>query len=134
MSSAKIGDYSDREILAAMADLNGDGDVRAQDLATRLLGAEEKHEIRCVTSRLAWMRRFGLVEKGEQKGEWTISNEGVALGFAKLPRAIDTHIAGAPVTASLELAHVVGERMVRSRDVVRTAMRREFQWQIRRKR
>lgn len=135
LEQARIADLSDREILAIMADLNGDGqDIRTQDLATRILGNEEPHSLRCVTSRLAWMRRYGLVDKGEEKGHWSMSTAGKALRFAKLGRSFSAAITNTQESTMLELAHQVGERMVGAGEVAHTAMRRELTFQIRRRR
>jgi hypothetical protein len=133
----RIADYSDREILAMMLDLDGSGEVAASDLARRIFGLQPNadkdalvHANRCVTSRLSWMRRFGLVYKGEEVGVWAISHEGKALRSAKLGRAMNSAVTNSHDSVMLEMAHVVGERFLRARPVSRTAMRRELQFQI----
>jgi hypothetical protein len=133
----RIADYSDREILAMMLDLDGSGEVSASELSFRIFGLtpesdldELKHGHRCVTSRLSWMRRFGLVYKGEEVGMWAISHEGKALRSAKLGRAMNSAVTNSHDSAMLEMAHIVGERLLRAKPVSRTAMRRELQFQI----
>ena len=137
-SDLQIKTFSDREILAAMSDL-GLGDVLASELAERLFGLngndDEKvrlHAARCVTSRLSWMKRYGLVVKGEKKGEWAMSEEGRALRFTPLGRSLSSAISNTPDRSLLELTHQVTERMVGGTTEGR-AMRREFQHQITRR-
>lgn len=139
-SDLQIKTFSDREILGVMNDL-GAGEILAADLAARLFGLngndDEKvrgRATRCVTSRLSWMKRYGLVEKGEKKGEWTISEEGKLLRFTPLGRALSSAITNTPRTSVLELSHQVSERMLREGDVPARAMRREFQHQVLRRR
>jgi len=76
-SDLQIRSFSDREIISAMGDLGGGTEVLASDLATRIFGLNgnddekvHRHAARCVTSRLSWMKRYGLVEKGDDKGTW----------------------------------------------------------------
>lgn len=140
-SDLQIKTFSDREILAVMADLNGAGEVLASELALRLFGLNDQddqdvrvHATRCVTARLTWMRRYGLVEKGDEKGEWLISETGRALRFAKLGRSFSAAITNTQEGTLLELTHQVSERMLVAGDVAGRAMRREFQHQITRRR
>jgi len=138
----QIKDFSDREILAVMSDLNGSDDiVLAGDLTLRLFGLTDNddlevldHAARCVTARLAWMRRYGLVEKGEKKGEWAMSEEGRALRHTPLGRSLSSAITNTPAASVMELTHQVSERMLREGDVPARAMRREFQHQVARRR
>jgi len=132
-SNARIRDYSDREILGIIVDAGGV--VTASELATRIFavsgdGDEAKHAARCCVSRLAWMKRFGLVKKGEEKGEWELTNEGRLLRGAKLGRAMSSAIHNVQDGSMMVMAHEVGERLLRARPVAKTAMRRELQFQI----
>jgi hypothetical protein len=137
-SQLQIKDFSDREILAVMNDLNGSDDiVLAGDLTLRLFGLTRDddmevldHAARCVTSRLAWMRRYGLVEKGEKPGYWAISEQGKMLRFTPLGRALSAAITNTPEASLMELTHQVSDRMLKANDVPARAMRREVQHQI----
>jgi hypothetical protein len=141
-NSVRIADFSDREILAMMMDISADGIVMAGDLTLRAFGLKADddqdvldHAARCVTSRLAWMRRFGLVEKGDEVGEWSVSREGRIFREAKLGRAMSSAITNTQDGSMLVMAHEVGERFLRAKPIAQTAMRRELQFQIgRRKR
>jgi hypothetical protein len=139
----RIADFSDREILAIMADIaDGAGEVTTGDLALRVFGLKEttadaeilEHAALCVRSRLAWMRRYGLVEKGEKVGIWYISEAGKRLRFAKLGRSFSMAISHTPSESVLEMAHQVGERMLNVTEIEGRAMQRELTWQINRRR
>jgi len=137
--AVRIADFSDREILAMMLDMGGV--TYHGELAIRCFGVKPDdtdaytHACRCVISRLAWMRRFGLVKKGEEKGEWLVSEEGQLFRQAKLGRAMSSAITNTQDGSMLVMAHEIGERFLRARPIAQTAMRRELQFQIgRRKR
>lgn len=143
--SVQIRDYSDRELLAIMLDLGGE--VSTPDLAARIYGwgaieSEDKNKVahgrRCVTSRLIWMRRYGLVEsrvegKPIKLRTWKVSNPGKSMLQAALPPAIERGITSASDTLGLTLANRIGERLVGAGQITGTAMRRELQFQIARR-
>lgn len=139
LDHVRIGDYSDRELLGIMADLGG-LDIATRDVALRISGLPElednepeiRHWTKCVGSRFSWMRRYGLVEKAEEKGEWSISETGERLRRAKLG-AVATRIAQADDIAALQLANVVGEKLVVAGMVEGRAMQRELIFQINRR-
>jgi hypothetical protein len=137
----RISDYSDRELLGIMFDLAGTGVVTSRELAVRLFAIpdledkeeEAKHATKCAGTRLSWMKRFGLVEHGENKGEWQISVAGDQLRRARLRGTVSNGIAS--TDAALDLANVVGEKLVKAGKVEGRAMQRELTFQIgRRKR
>jgi hypothetical protein len=142
----RIRDFSDREILAIVADqasANGvvGGPVDARDVALRVFGLKDNeanrdsiaYYTRCVSVRFSWMRRFGLMEKGEQKGQWLLSKDGNALRAASLRAAVDRGIDEAGEDQSLVLANKVAERLFNSSAIAAKAMEREFRFQISRR-
>jgi len=139
----RIADFSDREILAIMADIaDGAGEVTTGDLALRLFGLKEttadaeilEHAALCVRSRLSWMRRYGLVEKGEKVGIWYVSRAGARLMEYRLSRSVSSAISNMPNAGMLDMAHQVGEKMVKVSEIEGRAMQRELTWQINRRR
>jgi hypothetical protein len=137
----QIRTFSDREIISAMGDLGGGLEVLASELAARIFGLngsdDEKvrlHATRCVTSRLSWMKRYGLVEKGDDKGTWVASEWGKALRYTSLGRALSSAVTNTPESSLLELSHQVSDRMLGAGDIPARAMRREVQHQITRRR
>lgn len=142
----QISDFSDREILAIMLDLGGD--VPPGLLAARIYGwskieTEDKdvvaHGKRCVTSRLSWMRRYGLVEswvtvEPPKVRTWKVSVPGSQMLQAQLPAGTVNALDRLTDTYDLSLANVVGEKLVKAGQISGTAMRRELQFQIARRR
>jgi hypothetical protein len=135
----RISDYSDRELLGIMFDLNGTGVVTTRELALRLFAIPDleenteriTHARKCAGSRLSWMKRFGLIEKGEEAGEWMISVEGDKLRRSKLRQTVANGISG--TDAALDLANAVGEKLVSAGKVEGRAMQRELTFQINRR-
>jgi hypothetical protein len=134
----RIADFSDRELLAVIADLGNP--VSARTVAVRIFGIAEleeneqeiRRESRCVISRFVWMRRYGLVDRDED-GHWLISNQGEALRTGTIAASVANGIARAKETSVLTLANIVGERLVQTAEVSGRAMQRELQFQIQRR-
>jgi len=132
----RISDYSDRELLGIIWDLAGSGVVTSRELAVRLFAIpdleekteEVKHATKCAGARLAWMLRYGLIEKGENLGEWQISVEGDKLRRSRLRTAVANGIT--QTDAALDLANKVGEKLVSAGPVEGRAMQRELTFQI----
>lgn len=141
-SDLQIKTFSDREILGIIGDVgNGEAEILASELALRIFGLKPDededvrlHATRCVTARLTWMRRYGLIVKGERKGEWAMSEMGRALRFNHLGRSLSSAISNTPEASLMEMTHQVSERMLGAGDVAGRAMRREFQHQVTRRR
>jgi hypothetical protein len=142
-STLQISDFSDREILLAMNDLSPDY-VTVTELSERIFGLNgnddedvRAHAARCVVSRLAWMKRYGLVVSGREKGDdatrWSLSEVGKALRFTTLGRSLSSAITNTPQNSLLELTHQVADRMQGEGNIAGRAMRREFQHQIKRR-
>jgi hypothetical protein len=136
-SDLQIRTFSDREIISVMGDLGGGLEVLASELAARIFGLNGNddpdvhlHATRCVTSRLSWMKRYGLVLKGEDKGTWVASEWGKSLRYTPLGRALSAAITNTPEASLMELTHQVSDRMLRANDIPARAMRREVQHQI----
>lgn len=135
----RISDYSDRELLGIMWDLAGSGVVTSRELAVRLFAIPEledkteevKHATKCAGARLSWMKRYGLVEDGDNKGEWRLTIAGDQLRRAKLRGTVANGIA--QTDAALDLANAVGEKLVSSGKVEGRAMQRELTFQINRR-
>jgi hypothetical protein len=138
----QISDYSDREILAIMLDLGGE--VSTPDLAARIFGLKEDDDRvpyakRCVSQRLSWMRRFGLVESWVEVAPpklrtWKVSIPGGQMLQAQIPAGTSAALDRLTDTYDLTLANVIGEKLVKAGEISGTAMRRELQFQIARRR
>lgn len=76
MSRFGLHDYSDRELVHLVADMSDDdGWTRPEEIAERAgIGRENA---RAVAMRLAWMRRYGIVEKNRQHpARWSLTEAG----------------------------------------------------------
>jgi hypothetical protein len=89
--TVRISDYSDLELMEALHQLNGNGKgVATETMSKRLFGSHTtRSEVlayanQCVSSRMAWMTRFGFVEK-VSKGIWRLTDDGEELRSAELP-------------------------------------------------
>lgn len=135
----RISDYSDRELLGIMFDLAATGVVTSREFAVRLFAIpdledkeeEAKHATKCAGARLSWMKRYGLVEHGDNKGEWQISVAGDQLRRSRLRSSTANGIA--QTDAALDLANAVGEKLVKAGTVEGRAMQRELTFQINRR-
>jgi hypothetical protein len=125
----RLVDLSDREILLIMKDLSQgveDGWVLAIDVADRL-GMRGDHPHRKVASRLAWLRRYGAVErellydelgqplltrKGEHRAgqRWRPTEIGDAIALGALKRAQERALEGLNDEQLLLVARHVAER------------------------
>jgi hypothetical protein len=123
----RLADLSDREILLIMIDLaETDGWVLALDVADRL-AMKGDHPHRMVASRLAWLRRYGAVERellwdehgnaiinraGEHKHgqRWRPTDVGRAIAQGALRKAQETALAGITDEQLVLVARHVAER------------------------
>lgn len=144
LETVRLSDFSDRELLAIIADLtsgNGRTPTTARAVALRVFGLRDieryedeiAHATRCVGARFAWMKRYGLLASGDDLGEWVISPEGNALRTGTLAPAARRAVTGAGDTRLLSLANHVGERLVGAPEVAARAMQRELMFQITRR-
>lgn len=128
----QIRDFSDRELLAIFLDMGQM--TSARELAQRVWGLEDGHEdlphaTRCVTSRLVWMRRYGLVRR-EDDGSWAISETGVKLRTTQTSQAVAVGIDRMNEDGVLDLANTVGLKLVNAGEIHGRAMQRELVHQI----
>jgi len=141
----QISDFSDREIIGMILDLGGEAPTPL--LAARIYGWKdiETEDVdvvargkRCVSSRLAWMRRYGLVESWVEVDPpktrtWKPSIPGSQMFAARLPSGTVNALDRLTDTYDLTLANIVGEKLVKAGQISGTAMRRELQFQIARR-
>lgn len=127
----QIRDFSDRELLAVISDAGGV--VTAAELAVRIFApadGELPHLARCVTSRLVWMRRYGLILREESGPGWQISPQGEALRAGQVAQAVAGGIERLGDDSMLTLGHLVGLKLVAAPEIAGRAMQRELTHQI----
>ena len=132
----RIGDFSDRELLALLIDMGHQ--CSGREMAQRVWNVPDDDPdltrlTRCVTSRLVWMRRFGLVVR-DGDGAWQISTVGLALRTDRTTTQMATQISELKESKLLDLANTVGVKLVSAGQVEGRAMQRELAYQINRRR
>ena len=71
LKSLKLLDYSDKELIGVVSDMVGpDGWARTNEV-TKQLGLKHERPTQCVGARLAWLKRYGIVEGGDRKWRLT---------------------------------------------------------------
>lgn len=127
MESLKLTDYSDRELLFLIQDVaDKDGWVTTEGLAAAL-DLNHPNPIQCVGTRMGWMARFGIVEKGRAH-TWRLSHVGYAVMRAGLNKGAVNAMGSTKDEALLELTHKLTDRYASTAPEVATLMRREWRW------
>jgi hypothetical protein len=94
VASLKLADFLDEEFLALVQDLaDYEGWVSSQVIANSI-----PIEVRNVSSRLSWMKRFGVVERDTRPGsrtryDWRLTEVGEALVKARFSKSQQTALA-----------------------------------------
>lgn len=124
-----IWGISDTELLAIVDD-NADENGWTVNSDVRLALGEDTDAVKHsgVGSRLAWMRRYGWLEKRPEDGRQRLTAMGHAiLDDPKLSKAIETALSRLNPAQRLALTRNIAEGGKGSPDEVRTALRREWQ-------
>ena len=86
--SLRLDDFSDRELVAIIGDVcDAEGWASRRHIAQVIfpfIGDDDnnrvRHAMRCVSIRLSWLRRFGVVDKRQTKAgeesEWIVTADG----------------------------------------------------------
>lgn len=137
MPSLKLEDYSDHELLALVNDLSdGTGFVTSGAIAEALgqAGDDLKSPTRNVSIRLAWLKRYGVMETAEEEIDgkrtrgWRVTHEGAALLSGSLRKAQQEALEGLTEDRVFALARVFGQRFVNSGGMAAKMMEREFRY------
>jgi len=140
--SLRITDFSDRELLAIVNDLqNRDGEVDIQRVAETIwpkAASDEDtawHARHCVAIRFAYMRRMGVIDKIAGKtGFWELTEFGREFVRSRPTSVQRRAIAEANVGQELEVMALVGDLYEKVDEDAATLMRREFQFRAFRRR
>jgi len=122
---ASLYDFRDLDLMHKIeAESDNEGWVELEHLA-RAMGLGDTHN-RNVGSRLAWMRRYGMVTRHEQTGLWRLSRGGQRVVAARVKAATQHELEALPESAMVETMASVVSRY-RFVDAMTAAMlRREF--------
>lgn len=124
MSKASLYDFRDLDLMVKLADSAGGdhNEISAQELA-ELLGFEQARD---VTSRLSWMRRFGMLDYSEERHGWSITRGGERVVAARLQAAKTRAIKNVPDESLVEVMSHVTARYRLGDPMIAQMLRREF--------
>lgn len=121
-------EFSDRELLNVVLDYEDEqGWVKTEQIAEVVgIQGDKPHAMRCVGIRFAWMKRYGVMEKGKRH-EWRLTTAGrkIALGaLTEVERSIIQNLASDQV---MEATRALTARYGRVGQTASTMMRRAWQ-------
>ena len=139
--SLRLQDYKDTDLLYLLRDLAGaDGYVSSEALAWKIFpgafngdGKRGQHAIRCVSIRMAWMKRYGVVakkerSKGDHYAEWELTPEGLLFMEGRMSPSTEAALEKLAETQLLSATEWMARRYVRSGDIASTLMRRMWMY------
>jgi hypothetical protein len=86
--SLKLEDFADHELLYALEEhADADGTISSSELADALGLAGLEHPTNNVSSRLAWLKRYGIVYRDEDTKRWGFTPVGMNLMHGRLTAA-----------------------------------------------
>lgn len=125
-TSLKLREFSDRDLLFIIDETaDYDGWARAQYIAERI-GLNTKYPERNVSSRLAWMVRFGVIHRHPEQVAWQLTNLGEALRTGKISRRQQDSIDKMDDAQMLLLTRSITRRYEHASSDVATVLRREW--------
>lgn len=122
---ATLYDFRDLDLMVKIAD---GGSLTSLELAERV-GLTEAQPM---AQRLSWMRRFGMVDRDEQTGAWSLARGGQNVVNARLRAAQARAIDAIPDEAMVEVMAHVATRYRFGDAILATMLRREFLYGTRR--
>ena len=126
MAHLTLYDYRDLDLMLAASEVvNDDGNLSTEDLAARL-GMED--DMRAVAMRLAWMRRYGVFSRDDERKTWRLTRAGERHIEAKQIAAASESIEVVPDEALIDVMAHVTSRYRHGDPVTAALLRREFQY------
>jgi hypothetical protein len=119
-------DFRDLDLMLKLVDEGDDeGWVETRALAAAL-GAEEDEKVHGVGVRLAWMRRYGMLEYDDKRHVWRLSPGGERVTKARLRAAASKQIDAVPDESLVDVMAHVTTRYRLGDPMMATMLRREF--------
>src|SRR3954466_5878034 len=132
-STVRLADFSDRELLFVFSDHEDDeGYVHVAGVLAAL-DLDNEHPARCLGARMAWLRRYGALDREE--GRWHLTEVGQAVIAARLrapaQRALDG-LDAAHLVVAVESLAACYRAINGAGEAYRILTRREWQHGVRR--
>ena len=122
MSRMSLYDFRDTDV---MLKLDGLGPLTAPEMAVEMgLGGDDGN--RAVGSRMAWMRRFGMVELDEVTRVWKLSPGGERVLASRREAAVKNLIDQMPEHELIEAMAYITSRYRHGDHTLASMLRREF--------
>lgn len=126
MAGATLYDFRDMDLLLRLAQ-EGDHDGYAEtEWMAHALGFKNSHGNRAMGMRLAWMKKYGMVEYNGEKKMWRLSPAGVRVTTAHLKAAQERTIKAVPDESLVDVMSHVTSRYMLGDPVIAHLLRREF--------
>lgn len=137
----RLVDFSDRELLALLADLEGaEGWVEAETVAREIWPQRTAdadtlfHAKMSVTQRFVWLKRWGAVERSVENRAWRLTETGRTLVNGKLSARQQATLHNLGDDRMLHLGYAVAERYIAADGVSAVFLRRAMQFAHERRR
>ena len=128
---ATLYDFRDLDLMLKIeAEGNDEGWLEAADLASSMGFGEE---VQPISMRLAWMRRYGMLDYDPEKRMWRLSSGGQRVSRARLRAREASVIEAMPDEAMVEVMANVTTRYWRGDPMTAAMLRREFLYGTRRR-
>jgi hypothetical protein len=124
-SGATLYDFRDVDLMFKLAEESGDEGWLETEYLAGALGFNGDH-VQNVGVRLGWMRRFGMVERDEERRLWRLSPGGQRVVQARLRAAAVRELEALPEEALIEAMSSVVQRYRFVDAMTAHLLRREF--------
>jgi len=124
-SHATLYDFRDLDIMYKINEAANGSGVDARELA-ELLGFEAEEGGKAIGTRMAWMRRYGMVAYDENTKHWALSRSGNRVVGAQLRAPELRVVKEMPDEKMVEVMALVTSRYHRGETMIGNMLRREF--------
>jgi hypothetical protein len=126
-TGATLYDFRDVDLMFKLTEESGDEGWLETEYLAGALGFNGDH-LRNVGIRLGWMRRYGMVERDEERGLWRLSPGGQRVIQARLRAAAQRELEALPDEALVQAMQSVVSRYRFVDAMTATMLRREFMY------
>lgn len=121
-------DFRDLDLMLKIAhEGDEEGWVETRKIA-ETLGIPEEERINGLGTRLAWMRKFGMLEKNDDNGVWRLSRGGERVADARLRAAAAKQIDTIPEESLIDVMSHVTQRYRLGDSMTAEMLMREFRY------